>query len=120
VTYRYVNLTKKDQHAPEYIALNPSHLVPTLITENGTLKLTQSLAILEYLEERYPEKRLLPKDLQKRASVRNLVGILALDVQPVTNLRILIHAEKFGANRGAWAKEYLQDGLDGIPLAYVV
>ena len=100
--------------------MNPSHLVPTLITENGALKLTQSLAILEYLEERYPEKPLLPKDLQKRATVRNLVGILALDVQPVANLRILIHVEKFGANRGAWAKEFLQDGLDGIPLAYVV
>ena len=116
VTYQYVNLTKKGQHAPEYVALNPSHLVPTLIAENGTLKLTQSLAILEYLEERYPEKPLLPKDLLKRATVRNLVGILALDVQPVTNLRILIHVEKLGANRGAWAKEYLQDGLDGTPV----
>lgn len=113
VTYRYVDLTKKAQHAADYVALNPSQLVPTLIAENGTLKLTQSLAILEYLEEKYPDNPLLPKDLNKRATVRNLVGISALDVQPVTNLRILIHIEKFGANRADWAKEYLQDGLNG-------
>jgi maleylacetoacetate isomerase len=118
--YRYVNLTTKDQHSPDYVALNPSHHVPTLIAENGTLKLTQSIAILEYLEERYPEKPLLPKDLKKRATVRNLVNILSCDVQPITNLRILIHVEKLGSTRADWAKEYLQTGLNGTRIFYVI
>ena len=113
MSYRYIDLTKKAQHAPDYVALNSSHLVPTLIAENGTLKLTQSLAIVEYLEEKYPQKPLLPKDLNKRAIVRNLVGISALDIQPVTNLRILIQVEKVGGSRTEWAKQYIQDGLDG-------
>ena len=112
MTFHYVNLTTKSQHSPDYVALNPSHLVPTLISENGTLKLTQSVAILEYLEERYPEKPLLPKDLNKRAIVRNLVNVLCCDVQPITNLRILIHVEKLGASRADWAKDYLQTGLN--------
>jgi maleylacetoacetate isomerase len=113
VTYRYINLTTEDQHSPEYVALNPSHLVPTLIAENGTLKLTQSIAILEYLEEKYPEKHLLPKNARDRAIVRSLVNVLSNDVQPITNLRILTHVEKFGASRAEWAKKYLQTGLNG-------
>ena len=113
VKYHFVDLTKKAQHTPDYVALNPSHLVPTLIAENGTLKLTQSIAILEYLEEKYPQKPLLPKDLHKRAIVRNLTNIMACDVQPVTNLRILIDVEKIGGSRAEWAKKFLQEGLDG-------
>jgi maleylacetoacetate isomerase len=113
VTSHYVNLTTNGQHSPDYIVLNPSHHVPTLITENGALKLTQSVAILEYLEERYPEKPLLPKDIPKRAIVRNLVNTISCDVQPITNLRVLIHVERLGASRAEWAKEYLQTGLNG-------
>ena len=95
--------------------MNPSQFVPTLLAENGTLKLTQSIAILEYLEEKYPEKPLLPKNIQKRAIVRNLVNIISNDVQPVTNLRILIDVEKLGGSRAKWAKDYLQEGLNGTP-----
>ena len=76
--------------------------------------LTQSIAILEYLEEKYPEKPLLPQNLQARSIVRNLVNILANDVQPVTNLRILKQVETLGGSRAEWAKEYLQLGLNGI------
>lgn len=114
VTYRFIDLTKKVQDSPAYVAVNPSHSVPTLIAENGSLKLTQSVAIMEYLEEKYPEKPLLPKDMKKRALVRNLVNVIANDVQPISNLRILVHVEKLGSSRGDWAKEYLQVGLDGI------
>lgn len=113
-TYRYISLHKDEQHGADYISLNPSHLVPTLIAENGSLVLTQSIAILEYLEEKYPEKALLPKDLRQRSIVRNLVHILSDDVQPITNLRILKHVEKIGGSRAEWAKEYLQLGLNGI------
>lgn len=116
MTYRYIDLIHGQQNIPQYVAVNPSHSVPTLIAENGTLKLTQSVAILEYLEEKYPEKPLLPKDLRSRSLVRNLVNLISNDVQPVTNLRILAHAEKVGGNRAEWAKHYLQFGLDGITL----
>jgi maleylacetoacetate isomerase len=84
-----------------------------LIAENGTLKITQSIAILEYLEETYPERPLLPQDPRSRAVVRNLVNVISNDVQPVTNLRILVEVNKLGGSRAAWAKEYLQNGLNG-------
>ena len=113
VKYEYVNLLKNCQHESQYVALNPSHTVPTLIAENGTLKLTQSIPILEYLEEKYPDKPLLPKDLGQRAIVRNLVSILASDVQPVSNLKVLVKVEKLGGSRAEWAKETIQSGLEG-------
>jgi maleylacetoacetate isomerase len=113
-TYHYIDFAKKEQHSPNYVALNPSHLVPTLIAENGKLKLTQSIAILEYLEEKYPEKPLLPNDLYKRSIVRNLVNVISNDTQPLTNLRILNHVDDLIGKRAEWAKEYLQLGLDGI------
>jgi maleylacetoacetate isomerase len=78
------------------------------------LKLTQSIAILEYLEEAFPEKPLLPKDPRTRAVVRNLVNVLSNDVQPVTNLRILAAVEKVGGSRAEWAKDFLQNGLNGM------
>jgi maleylacetoacetate isomerase len=115
VTSRYINLVSSEQHSSDYVNLNPGHSVPTLLAENGTLKLTQSIAILEYLEERFPEKPLLPRDPQKRAIVRNLVNILSCDVQPITNLRILVHIDQLGGSRADWAKQYLQSGLEGIP-----
>jgi maleylacetoacetate isomerase len=113
VEYRYINLIGKQQYSPDYVALNPSHSVPTLIAENGKLKLTQSIAILEYLEERYVQKPLVPKDLYKRSLMRNLVNVISNDVQPITNLKILLHVEDIGYERSNWAKHYLQDGLNG-------
>ena len=113
MSYKYIDLTRKTQHAPDYVALNPSQVIPMLIAENGTLKLTQSLAILEYLKEKSRQKPLLPKDLNKRAIVRNLIVISVLDLQSVTNLRILIQVEMVGGSQTEWAKQYIQDGLDG-------
>jgi len=113
VIYRFIDLTNKVHHSSDYVAVNPNHLVPTLIAENGSLKLIQSIAILEYLEEKYPEKPLLRNDIQKQAIVRNLVNIITSDIQPISNLRILIHVEKLRSSQGDWAREYLQLGLDG-------
>ena len=75
---------------------------------------------MEYLEERYPQKPLLPKDIIQRALVRNLVNVISNDVQPVSNLRILVHVEKIGGDRAQWAKEYLQRGLEGTLLVGLV
>ena len=73
-----VDLLCGDQRGPAYLARNPEGLVPTLETEEGALG--QSLAILEYLEERYPEPALLPSDAWGRARVRQLAQIVACDM----------------------------------------
>src|ERR1035437_3119254 len=72
-----------EQHTPAYKALNPQKQVPTLI--DGSFILTQSMAILEYLEEKYPETPLLPKDLEQRACVRQLSLVSVADIHPLNN-----------------------------------
>ena len=83
-----VNLLKGEQNSSDYLEVNPSGLVPTLVLQNGS-QLGQSIAILEYLEEAYPNSPLLPKDPLERAKVRQAVMIVAADTQPLQNLRIL-------------------------------
>jgi maleylpyruvate isomerase len=82
----FLHLEKGDQFAPQYRALNPQMVVPTLI--DGDVKLFQSLAILEYLEEKYPEPPLLPADIEARAWVRGLALINIADSHPLIVPRI--------------------------------
>ena len=88
-----VHLVKEggEQFKPEYLALNPQSLVPTL--QDGDFQLGQSLAILEYLEEKYPSPALLPQDIKLRAIARQLSQIIACDVHPLNNLRVLKYLE---------------------------
>ncbi len=79
------------QYAPEFTALNPEARVPALDT--GQAILTQSLAIIEYLEECYPEPRLLPRDPEQRARSRALAHLVACDIQPLNNLGVLRYLE---------------------------
>ena len=74
-------------HAPAYRALNPQALVPTLETDGGVL--TQSLAIIEYLDEMHPEPPLLPGDALQRARIRAFALAIACDIHPLNNLRVL-------------------------------
>lgn len=76
-----------EQHKPEYQSLNPQSLVPTLVDDS--LIIGQSQAILEYLEEKYPSPPLLPNDLKSRAIVRQLCNVIACDIHPLNNLRVL-------------------------------
>ena len=76
-----------EQHQPEYQSLNPQGLVPTIVDDGVVIG--QSLAILEYLEEKYPQRSLLPPDPSKRAIVRQLSQIIACDLHPLNNLRVL-------------------------------
>lgn len=76
-----------EQKLPAYSALNPAQLVPTL--ENGDVKLNQSLAIIEYLDQMYPDTRLIPSDPVQAATVRMLALDMAAELQPITNLRVL-------------------------------
>jgi maleylpyruvate isomerase len=82
------HLRKGEQCAPAYLALNPQGFVPTLEDDTGTV-LTQSLAIIEWLEEIHPEPPLLPKDPLERAKVRAFALALACDTHPVQNLKVL-------------------------------
>ena len=75
------------QHGPDYLSLNPQGLVPALQTKHGLL--TQSSAIIEYLDEVYPEPPLLPESPVDRAHVRALAQIIACDIHPLNNLRVL-------------------------------
>ncbi|MFB1014237.1 MAG: maleylacetoacetate isomerase [Alteromonadaceae bacterium] len=84
-----VNLVKKggEQHRDDYIAINPSHLVPTLV--DGDLVLNQSLAIIDYLDNCYPEVALYPSDIKLRAKVQALSLDIACEIHPINNLRVL-------------------------------
>lgn len=76
-----------EQHSEAYKAINSSELVPTLV--DAELKLSQSLSILEYLEDQYPEVALLPQDHKQRALVRAFSLAIACDIHPLNNLRVL-------------------------------
>ncbi|MFQ5562963.1 MAG: maleylacetoacetate isomerase [Parvularculaceae bacterium] len=85
--YAPVNLLKGEQREADYAGVNPQGLVPALITDDGAT-LTQSLAIIEYLEERFPEPSLLPADPNDRGRARGIAYALACEAQPFMNLRI--------------------------------
>src|SRR5258707_3761582 len=83
----FIHLRRGDQSKPEFLGVNPQGLVPAL--EIGGHTLTQSLAIVEYLDETHPEPPLLPRDAAGRARVRALAAIVACDIHPLNNLRVL-------------------------------
>jgi maleylacetoacetate isomerase len=111
---RSVHLRKGEQHAPAYMARNPQGLVPALELDDGTI-LTQSLAIIEWLDETRPEPPLLPSDPERRALVRGFAGIIACDIHPLQNLRVLryLHRELQQTQQGVdqWCRRWLGDGL---------
>ena len=88
------HLRKGEQCAPAYLAINPQGLVPTLESEGAIL--TQSLAIIEWLDETYPAPPLLPKDPLRRAKVRAFAMALACDTHPVQNLKVLARLRQLG------------------------
>lgn len=116
--YDYVplSLLKGEQASAAHLALNPSGLVPTLVTPNGVLP--QSMAILEWLDEVHPAPPLLPADAWGRARVRSLAQIVAADIHPVNNLRILKHLEaEFGvdaAGKAAWFRTWASAGMAAL------
>lgn len=118
--YEYVaiglNRNGGEQFQPEFKSLNPQALVPVL-SENG-LAISQSLAILEYLEEKYPEKPLLPESIEDRAYVRQLALAIACDIHPLNNLRVL----KFLTGplnlseeaKSTWIRHWIDAGLSAL------
>jgi maleylpyruvate isomerase len=103
-----------EQLQANYVKMNPSGLVPTF--QDDYITLTQSMAILEYLEDEYPEVPLLPKDAAGRARVRELAQIVACDIHPVNNLRVLRYlVNELGLSdevKTQWYRHWLLGGLD--------
>jgi maleylacetoacetate isomerase len=100
-----IHLRRNDQSSPDYRTVNPQGLVPALEDAGDTL--IQSMAILEYLDERYPEPPLLPKQPADRARVRALADIVACDIHPINNLRVLRYLmRELGHDEAVVAKWY--------------
>jgi maleylpyruvate isomerase len=89
------HLRKGEQRDPAYLTINPQGLVPTLQDDQGAI-LTQSLAIIEWLDETHPEPPLLPADPLRRAKVRAFAMVVACDTHPVQNLKVLARLRELG------------------------
>ncbi|MDB5825113.1 MAG: uptB [Herminiimonas sp.] len=115
-TEKIVDLSTGEQFSPEFHALNPQHVLPLL--EHDALRLTQSLAIVEYLDESFPGQSLLPKDAAGRARVRALSQITAADVHPliVPRVRNYLGSEFSIEEEGRmkWARHWLEVGTEAI------
>jgi maleylpyruvate isomerase len=107
------HLRKGEQRDPAYLTINPQGLVPTLQDDRGVI-LTQSLAIIEWLDETHPEPPLLPADPLRRAKVRAFAMVLACDTHPVQNLKVLARLRELGLadeQVTAWAAWANREGL---------
>ena len=113
---RFVHLRRGEQRNPAYLELNPQGFVPMLVV--GDTRLTQSLAIIEYLEEKHPLPPLLPAGPEDRAWVRAIALSIACDIHPLNNLRVLKHlSREFQINeprRDDWYRYWLREGFDAL------
>jgi maleylacetoacetate isomerase len=111
-----VHLRKGEQKQPLFAAINPQKFVPVLV--DGEVSLTQSLAIIEYLEETHPQPPLLPADPAGRARVRALALAVACDIHPLNNLRVLNYLkDPLGHDeetRNRWYRHWVAEGFDAL------
>ena len=114
--YLPVHLAKNEQFNESYAAVSAARLVPLL--RDGDAVLTQSLAIIEYLDETHPEPPLLPKDPAGRARVRALALDIACEIHPLNNLRVLrylVHDLKVGEDdKNRWYRHWVETGLEVV------
>jgi maleylacetoacetate isomerase len=115
--YKSIQLMKGEQYAEDFGAINPQNLVPVLEDDEGTY-LYQSLAIIEYLEERHPIPPLLPKSPMERNRVRSLALITACEIHPLNNPRVLNYLTKnFGISeeqKNEWYAHWIQTGFKAL------
>jgi len=116
---RFINLRKGDQTSADYLGVNPAGLVPFLV--DGEVAVGQSLAIVEYLDEVYPEPNLIPRDPGERAQVRALAQTIACDVHPLNNLRVQNYLRnQLGVEQPQveqWARNWIDAGFAALELA---
>ncbi|MBK1611967.1 maleylacetoacetate isomerase [Rubrivivax gelatinosus] len=114
--YRAVHLRRNEQFQESYAAVSAARLVPLL--RDGDAVVTQSLAIIEYLDETHPEPPLLPADAAGRARVRALALDIACEIHPLNNLRVLrflVHDLKLAdEDKNRWARHWIETGLEAV------
>jgi maleylacetoacetate isomerase len=114
--YKPVHLTKNEQFRESYAAVSASRLVPLL--QDGELRLTQSLAIIEYLDETHPAPPLLPSGAADRARVRALAYDIACEIHPLNNLRVLrylVHDLKLSEDdKNRWYRHWVETGFETV------
>lgn len=118
--YVTVNILRRDQDADAYRDKNPMAQVPTLevIEDDGTVRaIGQSLPILEYLEERFPEIAILPRDLYLRARARGIAEMINAGIQPFQNLSTTKRLKDGGVDDAAWVKHFVGTGLAAVTRA---
>lgn len=111
-----VNLLKGEQREPAFLALNPQGRVPALRVDSGAL-LVQSPAIIEYLEERYPQPALLPAALEQRAQVRGVAALIGCDIHPLHNVSVLNQLRQLGHDEtqvNQWIAHWISQGLAAV------
>jgi maleylacetoacetate isomerase len=111
-----VNLLKGEQRGTEYVAVNPQGRVPALRTDDAQL-LVQSPAIIEYLEEVYPQPALLPRGAAARARVRGVAAIIGCDIHPLHNVSVLNQLRQLGhdeAQVNQWIAHWIGQGLAAV------
>jgi maleylpyruvate isomerase len=117
-----VNLLKSEQVSDEYRKINPQALVPTLLIDQQLL--SQSLAIIEWLEERFPTPALLPFEPLVKAQVRALAYQIAIDIHPLNNLRVLSYLRsEFGideTHKNQWYRHWIEEGFTALERTLVL
>jgi maleylpyruvate isomerase len=117
VTSAPVNLRAGEQRLDKFLQINSQGFVPALALDDGAV-LTQSVAIIEYLDEIHPEPPLLPKTPLERARVRSIAQLIACDVHPLNNLRVLRYLEHElqhdKTTRETWYRHWVERGFDAL------
>ncbi|KAI9274469.1 maleylacetoacetate isomerase [Phascolomyces articulosus] len=112
--YKPINLLKQEQKSDEFAKVNPSKKLPALILPNGNV-LTQSIAIVEYIEDAHPERPFLPKDPYERALVREIVNEIGCDIHPLQNPGLLVEIAPDDADkRSEWARVHILRGFQAL------
>jgi maleylacetoacetate isomerase/maleylpyruvate isomerase len=109
----FVHLPKGEHRAAPFVEINAQALLPSLELDDGT-RLNQSLAIIEYLDEQHPQPPLVPKEPLARARVRSLSYLIASEIHPLNNLRVLQHLKRLGQTQeqvDTWYRHWIADGL---------
>lgn len=113
---RFIHLRRGEQRAPAYLEMNPQGLVPLLVV--GPERIAQSLAIIEYLDEKHLSPPLMPVGLEDRAFVRSIAHAIACDIHPINNLRVLQYlGRELGIEepkRDQWYRHWVEEGFRAI------